>query len=92
MVGLHPKMQLATVFKGFGRRLYGVASGLANGVSDVTRWAHVALDVIVLRPFLFDFGHHVYAIVKSVFGDLREYGVVAVLLAFFTLLVGHHTG
>ena len=92
MVGLHPKMQLATVFKGFGRRLYGVACGLTNGVSDVTRWAHVTLNGIVLRPFLFDFGHHVYAIVKSVFGGLREYGVVAVLLAFFTLLVGHQTG
>ena len=92
MVGLHPKMQLATVFKGFGRRLYGVACGLTNGVSDVTRWAHVTLNGIVLRPFLFDFGHHVYAIVESVFGGLREDGVVAVLLALFTLLVGHHTG
>ena len=92
MVGLHPKMQLATVFKGFGRRLYGVACGLTNGVSDVTRWAHVTLNGIVLRPFLFDFGHHVYAIVKNVFGGLDEDGVVAVLLAFFTLLVGHHTG
>ena len=92
MVGLHPKMQLATVFKGFGQRLYGMACGMADGVSDVTRWAHVTLNGIVLRPFLFDFGHHVYAIVESVFGGLREDGVVAVLLAFFTLLVGHHTG
>ena len=92
MVGLHPKMQLATVFKGFGQRLYGMACGMADGVSDVARRAHIALDVIVLRPFLFNFGHHVYTIVKNVFGGLGEDGVVAVLLAFFTLLVGHHTG
>ena len=87
MVGLHPKMQLATVFKGFGLRLYGMACGMADGVSDVTGRAHIALDAIVLRPFLFNFGHHVYAIVKNVFGGLGEDGVVAVLLALFTLLV-----
>ena len=92
MVGLHPKMQLATVFKGFGRRLYGVACGLTNGVSDVTRWAHVTLNGIVLRPFLFDFGHHVYAIVKNVFGGLGEDGVGTVLLLRFLTLLAHHIG
>ena len=91
-MGLRPKMQLATVFKGFGQRLYGMACGMANGVSDVARRAHIALEVIVLRPFVFDFGHHAHAIVESIFGGLGEDGVVAVLLALFSLLVRHHTG
>ena len=92
MVGLHPKMQLARILKRFGGGLYVKTSRFGDGIADVAGRAHITLYVIVLRPFLFDFGHHVYAIVKSVFGGLREYGVVAVLLAFFTLLVGHHTG
>ena len=92
MVGLHPKVQLARILKRFGGGLYVVASRVSDGIADVAGRAHIALYVIVLRPFLFDFGHHVYAIVESVFGGLREDGVVAVLLAFFTLLVGHHTG
>ena len=92
MVGLHPKMQLARILKRFGGGLYVKASRFGDGIADVAGRAHITLYVIVLRPFLFDFGHHVYAIVESVFGGLREDGVVAVLLAFFTLLVGHHTG
>ena len=92
MVGLHPKMQLARILKRFGGGLNVVASSIGDGIADVARRAHIALNVIVLRPFLFNFGHHVYAIVKNVFGGLGEDGVVAVLLAFFTLLMRHHTG
>ena len=87
MVGLHPKVQLARILKRFGGGLYVVASSIGDGIADVAGWAHIALNVIVLRPFLLDLGHHVYAIVKNVFGGLDEDGVVAVLLAFFTLLV-----
>ena len=92
MVGLHPKMQLARILKRFGGGLYVKTSRFGDGIADVAGRAHIALYVIVLRPFLFDFGHHVYAIVKNVFGGLGEDGVVAVLLAFFTLLMRHHTG
>ena len=91
-MGLHPKMQLATVFKGFGQWLYGMACGMADGVSDVARRAHITLNVIVLRPFLLDLGHHVYAIVKNVFGGLGEDGVSTVLLLRFLTLLAYHIG
>ena len=92
MVGLHPKVQLARILKRFGGGLYVEASSIGDGIADVAGRAHITLYVIVLRPFLFDFGHHVDTIVKNVFGGLGEDGVVAVLLAFFTLLMRHHTG
>ena len=87
MVGLHPKVQLARILKRFGGGLNVVASSIGDGIAYVAGRTHIALNVIVLRPFLFDLGHHVYAIVKNVFGGLGEDGVVAVLLALFTLLV-----
>ena len=92
MVGLHPKMQLARILKRFGGGLYVKTSRFGDGIADVAGRAHIALYVIVLRPFLFDFGHHVDAIVKNVFGGLGEDGVGTVLLLRFLTLLAHHIG
>ena len=92
MVGLHPKVQLARVLKRFGGGLYVEASSIGDGIADVAGRAHIALNVIVLRPFLFNFGHHVDTIVKKVFGGLGKDGVDTVLLSHFLTLLVHHSG
>ena len=92
MVGLHPKVQLARILKRFGGGLYVKASSIGDGIAYVAGRTHIALDVIVLRPFLFNFGHHVDTIVKNVFGDLGEDGVGTILLLRFLTLLAHHIG
>ena len=92
MVGLHPKMQLARILKRFGGGLYVEASSISDGIADVAGRAHIALNVIVLRPFLFNFSHHVDTIVKNVFGGLGKDGVGTVLLSHFLALLVHHSG
>ena len=92
MVGLHPKVQLARILKRFGGGLNVVASSIGDGIADVAGRAHIALNVIVLRPFLFNFSHHVDTIVKNVFGGLGKDGVDTVLLSHFLALLVHHSG
>ena len=92
MVGLHPKMQLARILKRFGGGLYVVASSIGDGIAYVAGRTHIALNVIVLRPFLFNFSHHVDTIVKNVFGGLGKDGVDTVLLSHFLALLVHHSG
>ena len=92
MVGLHPKIQLARILKRFGGWLYVKASRFGDGIADVAGRAHIALNVIVLRPFLLDFGHHVHTIVKNVFSGLGKDGVDTVLLSHFLALLVHHRG
>ena len=92
MVGLHPKIQLARILKRFGGWLYVKASRFGDGIADVAGRAHITLYVIVLRPFLFNFCHHVDTIVKNVFGGLGKDGVDTVLLSHFLALLVHHRG
>ena len=92
MVGLHPKVQLARILKRFGGGLNVEASSIGDGIADVAGRAHIALNVIVLRPFLFNFCHHVDTIVKNVFGGLGKDGVDTVLLSHFLALLVHHRG